>query len=153
MSVATAVKNTPATTKVDLVKATTVPTPKVDLLKAAPITVISKYRALMLVGALELGWTHTQVATLVDIYTKGKGATQEIMVLSWGPSALKEYTHTKGKTMVTHVQGTQGSKLQRAQTSLGKAMDLGAKWSLSKAKLAELEELARVTFKVITPKA
>jgi hypothetical protein len=121
---------------------------------SAPITSISKYRALMLVGAVELGWTHTQVATNVDQFTKGKGATAEVITLVWGGTQLKAYSHTKGKTLVTTVEGTVGAKLQRAQTSLGKPMELTAKWpKLSAAKVAELEALAKASFKVITPKA
>lgn len=122
----------------------------VSLIKATPIL---KYRALMLVLAGEQGWTHTQAATDVDVYIKGKGAATEVITLAWGPAALKGYTHTKGKTMVTQCEGAVASKLQRAQTSLGKPMDLKAKWSLSKAKLAELEELGLKAFKVISPKA
>lgn len=118
---------------------------------SAAITQISKYRALMLVLAtMELGWKYQQVGTQVDQYTKG----QEVITLSWGNTQLKEYIHSKGKALVAHVQGTQGAKLQRAQTSLGKPMELTAKWpKLTPKKVEELEALASATFKVVEPKA
>lgn len=114
----------------------------------APITTttITKYRALFLILAKELGWTHSQVSTMVDQYKKGT----EVVTLSWGNTQLKGLAHTKGKTLVNLVEGAQGAKLQRAQTAMGKPMELTAKWpKLSPAKVAELEALAVATFKVI----
>lgn len=113
------------------------------------ITSITKYRALFLVLAGEQGWSFTQVATNVDQYKKGS----EVVTLNWGATQLKGLSHTKGKTMVSLVEGAKGAKLQRAQSAMGKPMELTAKWGkLSPAKVAELEALALATFQVITPK-
>ena len=117
-------------------------------LAAAPLTTMTKYRALFLVLAGEQGFKHTQASTWVDVYSKGN----EVITMSWGAGQLKGFTHTSPKGKVI-VEGQQAAKLQKAQTAMGKPMANSAKWNLAKAKLAELEALGLATFKVIEPKA
>jgi hypothetical protein len=107
---------------------------------SAPITAISKYRALMLVCAVEQGWTHSQPATSVDQYKKGG----DTLTLAWGGRSLVGYTwNAEG---ITHGQG---SMLQRAQAKLGKPMGLDKKWpKLTPAQTTKLEGLARGSFLV-----
>jgi len=119
---------------------------------AAPITVISKYRALIHhLATVELGFTHTQPATMVDQYTKGK----DLVTLYWGGSKLISFQATKDGTPGPIEQG-KASMLQRAQTALGKAIALegpGSKWNLSTKAKGEFEALALATFKVVEPVA
>jgi hypothetical protein len=117
---------------------------------AAPVTSITKYRALYLVLAAELGWNHTQLATNVDQYSKGT----EKVTLHWGSTQLKGYSHSKGKAMVALAEGTEAGKLQRAQSAMGKPMEITKKWAkINPTQAAALEDLATRTFTVITPKA
>lgn len=115
----------------------------------APVTSITKYRALYLVLAAELGWNHTQLATNVDQYSKGT----EKVTLHWGATQLKGYSHSKGKAMVALAEGTEAGKLQRAQSAMGKPIEVSKKWAkINPTQAVALEELATRTFKVIVPK-
>lgn len=115
----------------------------------ATITCISKYRALFLVLASEMEWKFSQASTYVDTYTKGT----EVITMVWGTSKLKAYSHTKGKNLVKQVEGQVASKLQKAQTSMGKPMDDNQRWGkLTPTEVTDLEALATSTFKVISPK-
>jgi hypothetical protein len=112
---------------------------------AAPITAISKYRALVLVKAVELGWKHSQVSTNVDAYTKGT----ERIVLTWGRTQLISMGHMKGKAIVAEARGEAAGKLQRTQTQLGDPMPISKKWrALKAAEVEALEALATKTFAV-----
>lgn len=118
--------------------------------KSAPITTISKFRALFLVLAAQKGWKHSQVLTNVDSYTKGN----EVITVKWGATSMVEFTHTKGKSLDAHVTGGVGSKLQKLQTRMGSPIADNQKWAkLPTAKVKELEALATTTFKVVEPKA
>ena len=104
-------------------------------------------------ATMELGWAHTQLATNVDQYTKGKGASMEVITLSFSADRLAGYSHSKGGKPVTITTQKQGSKIQRAQGSLGKEMPLtgpGSKWNLSSKGKAEMQAWADQVFKVIS---
>lgn len=114
--------------------------------KLAPINTMTKYRALFLVLAGELGFKHTQASTWVDVYSKGN----EVITMSWGAGQLKGFTHTSPKGKVI-VEGQQAAKLQKAQSAMGKPMANSAKWNLPKGKLAELEALGAKSFYILEP--
>lgn len=115
-----------------------------------PVTAITKYRALMMLAALELGWKFAQEGTNSDVYTKGTDAIHVV----WGSTQMVGFTHTRGTKVVTTARGEVSSKLQRCQSALGKPMDVTKKWpKLSPAKVTELEALAVKSFRVIEPKA
>ena len=79
----------------------------------APVTTISKYRALVwFLATQELGYAHVQLDTAVDQYTKG----DKVVTLQWGSGKLLAF-HTDGEL----VEG-KGSMLQRAQNALGKTI-------------------------------
>lgn len=80
-------------------------------------------RGLMLILAVQEGFSHSQTSTYVDVLTK-KG--QAPIVLTWsGASNGHLLAITQGNT---HIEG-KGSMLQRAQTMLGKPMELHKKWT------------------------
>jgi len=115
--------------------------------KSAPITAISKYRALFLILAAEQGWKYTQVLTQVDQFTKG----DHVITVKWGATQMVEFLHTQGKAIAPNgqVAGGAASKLQKLQTQMGKPMADGKKWAkLSPTKVKELETLATKTFKI-----
>ena len=109
----------------------------------APVTTISKYRALVwFLATQELGYAHVQLDTAVDQYTKG----DKVVTLQWGSGKLLAF-HTDGEL----VEG-KGSMLQRAQNALGKTIPLsgpGSKWNLSAKAKADMDALAAKTFKVV----
>lgn len=118
---------------------------------AAPTTVISKYRGLMHLAAVELGFIHTQPATMVDQYTKG----DTTITLAWSATKLQAYQVTAKGQPQGIVQG-KGSMLQRAQSAMGKAIPLsgpGSKWNLSTKGKAEMDAYATSVFKVVEVKA
>jgi hypothetical protein len=106
-------------------------------------------RGAMLLAALELGWAHQQVSTNVDVFTKGKGATAEVITLSWTATQLGGYSHSKGGKPVASHEGKVAGKLQRAQTQLGKAMAISETWKVTPKGKAQFKELAMATLKEI----
>lgn len=118
--------------------------------KTAPITAISKYRALVLVKAIELGWNHVQLSTGTDEFTKG----DEQITVAWGSTQMVGFGHFKANALVTQAKGEVKGKLQRLQTSLGEEMAITKKWrALKDDEVVALEKLATATFKVREPKA
>ena len=116
-------------------------------LKAAPITTISKFRALVLVMAVLNGWTHVQAHTMVDQYTKG----DDTIALSWGAGSLKGFsrngTLVEGGSLMLQRMQHQAFKVAQKGKSLN---DLNWKWSKLTAKQVKgLEDLARASFKIL----
>lgn len=118
-----------------------------------PSTPILKFRALTFLMLVELGFTHSQASTSVDVYLKG---TETIRVV-WGTTQMVGFSHMVGKAIKAEAQGTTQGKLQRLQASTkGQpsnakgANDFTWKWSkLTPKKVEALELLASQTFKVI----
>lgn len=95
------------------------------------------------------GWTHHQVSTMVDQYTKG----DEVITMVWGSSQLLQVGATKGGKVTLSVEGQQAQKLQKAQLQgfkhkVGLA-SVTSTWKVTKAQKAELAKLAEATFKIM----
>lgn len=114
--------------------------------KSAQTVAPNWMRSLMLVLADEQGFTHSQTATYVDVFTK-KGHAP--VVLTWSAARNGHLLAVaSGKTLI---EG-KTSMLQRAQTMLGKPIDLGRKWGrIADAKKAELVAFGASRLKVIAP--
>lgn len=116
------------------------------VLTPVPTTQGSWIRALFL---LIPGWTHHQVSTMVDQYTKG----DEVITMVWGTSQLLQVGATKGGKVTMQVEGQQAQKLQKAQLQGFKHKDgltsLTSTWKVTKAQKVELTKLAAGTFKVM----
>src|SRR5690242_17669868 len=120
---------------------------------ALPLTSISKYRALVLVLATSLGFTHKQESSQVDIYSKGSTS----ILLQWGHGQLLGGARVEQGKVVAEVKAEQNLKLQRMQHQLfkapekGKALsDLQWKWSkLTSKQVTDLEALAKAQFKAL----
>ena len=108
--------------------------------KAAPITKASWIRGVMhSLAVVELGFTHTQPSTEVDVFTKGT----KVIALRWGSAQLQEFS------INGQVQEDKLGKLQLAQTALGKPMGVLEKWSITtKGKQAMQEHCSKVIAQV-----
>lgn len=113
-------------------------------------------RGAVLQMMLSQGFQHSQISTITDVYTKG---TKRIEI-SWG-QVVTSASLQEGKASPRVLPMGAAAKLQKITTWSGhKTMTDSQKWSASDlffwvdgAKVkATKAELARVEFKVITPK-